>query len=115
MPDHPLALEREVATIFQEVLHISVPAADTDLLATGLLDSLGFVDLILQLEERFGIRVAMESLEPDDFRSIASIAAFVTWQRDGRLPTARPVLPDVPPPHSPGSESLVSLSGGHRP
>jgi len=60
---------------------IDVPSHETDLLATGLLDSLGFVELLLQLERLFGIKVTMESIEPDDFRSIVRIAAFVTAQR----------------------------------
>jgi acyl carrier protein len=74
-------ITEEVAALFAEVLKIEVPSHDTNLLATGLLDSLGFVELLLQLERRFGIHVEMESLEPEDFRSIESIAAFVGAQR----------------------------------
>ncbi len=74
-------LQGEIAGVFAEALKIDVPSHDTDLLATGLLDSLGFVELLLQLERRFGVHVQMESLEPDHFRSIASIAAFVQARR----------------------------------
>jgi acyl carrier protein len=75
------ALRAEVAAVFADALKIEVPTHDADLLATGLLDSLGFVDLLLELERRFGVHLAMEDLEPDDFRSVASIAAFVVAQR----------------------------------
>jgi acyl carrier protein len=76
-------LRSEIAAIFADALNIEVPSPDTDLLATGLLDSLGFVDLLLALERRLGVHIAMESLEPDNFRSLTSIAAFVVAQRSG--------------------------------
>jgi len=76
-----VAMEQQIAVIFRDILKISVPTPETDLLATGMLDSVGFVNLILYLEERFGIHVAMETLGPDDLRSITSIAAFVEAQR----------------------------------
>jgi len=74
-------LRTEVAAVFADILKIDVPSYDTDLLATGLLDSLGFVDLLLELERRFGIRVTMETVEPENFRSVANIAEFVVAQR----------------------------------
>ena len=74
-------LRTAVATVFADALKIDVPSHDTDLLATGLLDSLGFVDLLLELERRFGLRVAMETIEPDNFRSVANIAQFIAGQR----------------------------------
>ena len=80
----PRALQDRVAAIFTETLKINVPSYDTDLLATGLLDSLGFVELLLQLERNLGVHLAIESLEPDDFRSIARIAVFVEQQRRAR-------------------------------
>jgi acyl carrier protein len=71
----------EIAAVFANGLRIEVPSHETDLLATGLLDSLGFVDLLLALERRFGVRVAMETLEPDNFRSVAAIAEFIIAHR----------------------------------
>jgi len=74
-------LRTAVAAVFADALKIEVPSHDTDLLATGLLDSLGFVDLLLELERRFGLHVAMETIEPDNFRSVANIAQFIAGQR----------------------------------
>jgi acyl carrier protein len=71
----------EVSAVFAGTLKIEVPSHDTDLLATGLLDSLGFVELLLALERHCGVRVAMESVDPEDFRSITRIAEFVATQR----------------------------------
>ena len=75
------AVQQEIAVIFRDMLKISVPTPETDILATGILDSVGFVNLILHLEERFGFHIAMETLEPDNLRSISTIAAFVSAQR----------------------------------
>ena len=50
---------------------------DEDLLAAGIVDSLGVTQLVTYLEERFGIRVTDEELTPANFRSIAAIEAFI--------------------------------------
>jgi D-alanine--poly(phosphoribitol) ligase subunit 2 len=56
---------------------IAVARPDVDLLETGLVDSIGLVELILELEERFGISLPMENLEIDDFRSVYRIADLI--------------------------------------
>jgi D-alanine--poly(phosphoribitol) ligase subunit 2 len=50
---------------------------DTDLLETGVLDSLQFVELLLQLERRFGLRVKVEDINLDDLRTLERIARLV--------------------------------------
>lgn len=80
LPD--LALYDEIITIFVECLHITVPSLEADLLASGVLDSLALVDLLFQLETRYGIRISPATLDFDDFRSVAQIAAFVTRERN---------------------------------
>lgn len=77
------ALEGRIAQLFAERLHTEVPAADTDLFATGVLDSLRFVELLAALEETFGLRVSVEELEIDDFRSVSRIADFLTTKQVG--------------------------------
>lgn len=47
---------------------------ETDLLESGVLDSLVFVELVVRLEEVFGVAIPVEELELDDFRSARSIA-----------------------------------------
>lgn len=75
------AVEEQVAAIFQDELKIDVPSPKTDLLGTGTLDSLMLVELLLQLERRFGLRVDLDALEIDDFRSVEAVAAFVARRR----------------------------------
>ena len=53
-------------------------SADTDLLKEGVLDSVTLVQLIMLLEERFGVRIDLSELEIDDLRSVRSIAALIT-------------------------------------
>jgi len=77
------ALQAELADLFANELHVDVPSPDTDLVATARLDSVGMVELLLQLEKRFGVRVEMQDLEIDHFRSLAAIAAFVAGRRGG--------------------------------
>ncbi len=67
-----------VAKIFVEQLNIEVPSPDTDLFEAGLLDSLAFIDLLMQLEREFGIAVAPGDLDLDNFRTISCIADFAT-------------------------------------
>jgi D-alanine--poly(phosphoribitol) ligase subunit 2 len=68
----------EIRTIFSDVLFRKVDSPDTDLLETGVLDSVCLVDLLLTLEQRFGLSVDFEDLDLESFRSIRKIAAFVS-------------------------------------
>ena len=61
-------------------LHIEIPS-NTDLIDSGLLDSLMLVNLLLQLEQTFGITVVMDELDLEDFRSVETIAAYVSNAR----------------------------------
>lgn len=78
------SVESRVERIFSGELKVEVPSRDTDVIDTGILDSLGFVRLLGTLEREFGTRIDLEELELDDFRSIASIARFLR-ARDGAL------------------------------
>jgi D-alanine--poly(phosphoribitol) ligase subunit 2 len=76
MPFSPDLHER-IAGIFAGTLNVEVPSPDTDLFEAGLLDSLAFVELLLCLEQEFGVTTSVDDLEADNFRTIARIAAFV--------------------------------------
>ena len=66
-----------IQRIFEEVLNISVPTPQTDIIEGALLDSLALVTLVFEVEQEFGLKIPLEALEIDDFRSIESIAGFV--------------------------------------
>jgi acyl carrier protein len=50
---------------------------DDHLLANGILDSLGVLDVVGYLEHEFGIRVADEDLVPEHFETLRRLGAFV--------------------------------------
>jgi acyl carrier protein len=72
--------EQVVTAIFHE-LTIEVPGSDVDVIETGLLDSLGLVTLVYELEQRCGIRIPFETLDVDDFRTVRSIARLAEAQQ----------------------------------
>ena len=68
-----------MATVL-EVFHRigrDVPSGDVDLFESGVLDSIGFVELLAALEQEFGFVFQLEDLEIDNFRSVRTIAAFI--------------------------------------
>jgi len=54
---------------------------DEDLLASGVIDSLGVTQVVAFLEDQYGIRVTDEELKPLNFQTLARIEAFVTRRR----------------------------------
>lgn len=72
-----MTVDERVARLFVSRLNLEAPADEVDLFETGLLDSLAFVQLLVGLEEEFGIRLSLDEIEVDAFRSIGRIAAFV--------------------------------------
>jgi acyl carrier protein len=52
-----------------------------DLLADGVIDSLGVLKLIAWLEERFALTVSDTELDPDNFRSVTAIDSFIAESR----------------------------------
>jgi acyl carrier protein len=71
------AHEDGVLEIFRSALDIEVPDPETDVIETGLLDSLGLVVLVTELEQRFNVRIPFETLEIERFRTVRSIASLV--------------------------------------
>jgi acyl carrier protein len=51
---------------------------ETDLLEAGILDSIAVLDLICFLEARFKISLPVEEFVPENFRTVAAIAALAT-------------------------------------
>ena len=70
-------IQRKLTELFARKLNLAVPTVETDLVGTGLLDSMALVELLAQLDETFGVSISIDDLELENFRSIASIARFV--------------------------------------
>ena len=87
------ALIDRLDDLFVECFHIEVPSPDTDLLETGILDSLQFVELLVQLERRFGYKVQVSDINIDDLRTLERIARLVATRNGAIHPAARPAVP----------------------
>ncbi|MFQ5955289.1 MAG: phosphopantetheine-binding protein [Kiloniellales bacterium] len=55
---------------------------ETELVRSGIVESYGIVDLLLFIEEEYGIAIPDEMLTPDNFRTVADIARCVDAVRD---------------------------------
>jgi acyl carrier protein len=72
-----MSLVARLNALFLDQLHVEIPGPDTDLIDSGLLDSLQLVELLVQIEQNFGLRIALEQVEFDDLRSVTRIARLI--------------------------------------
>ena len=72
-----LVVERFIIDEVAAGLNIDSLDRDEDLLASDVLDSHGILEIVVFLEESFGIQVADEDLVPENFQSVNSVVAFV--------------------------------------
>ncbi|MBS1845830.1 MAG: acyl carrier protein [Actinobacteria bacterium] len=85
----------DVATVRARILEACGPAlsvcgvdlaahpADLDLRACGAIDSLGFIELVSDLEEAFGVELELEDMDPERLTMLESLAAAVAAQASG--------------------------------
>ena len=66
-----------VMHLFEHKLGLAVPSPDADLFESGTMDSLAFVNMLLQLEKEFGVRVTLENIDLERFRSATKIADYL--------------------------------------
>ena len=71
------SLVDELSALLDEALHIEVPSPETDLIESGLLDSLQLVQLLLHIEERMGTRIPLDEVDLEDLRSVGRLARLV--------------------------------------
>lgn len=53
------------------------------LIESGVIDSMGVLDLVAFIESEFNVRVEDEDLTPENFQSIARITLFIQGKRNG--------------------------------
>lgn len=87
MTDANAIIER-LDALFVKSFHIEVPSPDADLLDLGILNSLQFVELLLQLEQQFGLRIKIEDIDLNDLRTLAQIARLVAANGAAAEPVA---------------------------
>jgi len=77
----PLEVEQFIVNDIAAGRGIDSIAHDSDMLAGGVIDSLGITELITFLERRYAIKVVDDDIDAENFRSIDSIVAFVERKR----------------------------------
>jgi acyl carrier protein len=74
-------LRRELRGFIEDnflYLHPDLQLGDADsLLGLGVIDSLGFVELVEEVQSRYRVSVGDEEITEDNFGSIAAIARYV--------------------------------------
>ena len=74
-PD-PRVCER-ISGLIRQSLGVEVGSFDTDLIETGLIDSLGLISLLAEIEREFGFELPLDTLQVDDFRTVETAASYV--------------------------------------
>ncbi len=79
------AVRQQLRTFLTEnflYLHPGVELRDDDaFLQLGIVDSLGFMEIVQELEERYGIGVDIAEITEDNMGSIDALARFVERKR----------------------------------
>lgn len=75
--------ERLIEFIREELLDGETVAAGTSLFRSQILDSLALTNLILFVEESFGVRVGAMDISYDNLDSVEQMIAFIGRKRDG--------------------------------
>jgi methoxymalonate biosynthesis acyl carrier protein len=86
-----------VRQVFSHRMNLEVPSSETDLFETGLLDSLTFVDLLVHLEEEFSVRLRLDEIDLDCFRSIFRITEMLRRGLSRRARTEAPAVMETAP------------------
>ncbi|MEJ5349178.1 MAG: acyl carrier protein [Desulfosoma sp.] len=67
---------------FPQARHKKITEEDS-LLRTGIVDSLGVLELVTHLAETYGIEITEEDLVPENFDSVKAICRLVERKRNG--------------------------------
>lgn len=60
---------------------------DASLLESGIVDSIGILEIVAYLQQEFAIQVSDDDLLPENFGSIEGIAVFVERKAGSRAPS----------------------------
>lgn len=71
------SLHDRIVQLFEDSLSVELHSVEADLIEEGLLDSLLLVELLVGLEETFGINVDITDLDIEDFRTVRRIGRLV--------------------------------------
>lgn len=70
-------MEQEIIKILKNINPYVEFDSDTDLIENEVIDSLGVLLLLTEIEKKYGIVISMERLEPDNLRTVKRITNWV--------------------------------------
>ena len=62
---------------YVEAIVMRTVAVDEPLVTSGLLDSMGLVDLALDIETEFGVVLNLPTMTPEEFDTLSLMASYV--------------------------------------
>ena len=71
-------LQQQIIEIFRDRFETRLGTDEVDLLEAGIVDSVKIVELVLEIEQRFGVNLPFEELEIDDFRTVPRLAERIS-------------------------------------
>ncbi len=71
----------ELRAFIRESFFAEGYADEDSFLGTGIIDSLGVLQLVSFVEGRFGLKVGDAELVPENFDSVARLAAFIECKK----------------------------------
>ncbi len=66
-----------IARIVSETLGVELPSPHTDIVDSGLIDSLSLVTLLVAIEQDLLIVIPLDAVAIDDIRSVERLAALI--------------------------------------
>jgi acyl carrier protein len=77
MIDASISIEDLLSGLLANGMRIEGATHDAELIDSGRLDSLGVIELLMLVEQEFGITIEPDDLELENFRTITAIADLV--------------------------------------
>ncbi len=72
-----MEVRERVRRFIQDSFLVDEVKDDESFLASGIIDSLGVMQLVTFVEHEFNVRIADSELVPDNFDSVERVSAFV--------------------------------------
>jgi acyl carrier protein len=85
-------LQKQISILIRKTLNFEVPGSATDLIESGLIDSMGLVSLVVELEQEFDCEIPLDAFDLECFRSVDRIADFMASALAGRGAGSAPVI-----------------------
>ena len=76
-----MPVQDRVMQFIKDTFLIDEVASDESFLASGILDSLGVMQLVAFVESELGVKVPEADLVPENFDSVARVAAYIERMR----------------------------------